>query len=65
MEWQEYITSDEKVLSGKPNIHGTRISVSLIVELLAAGWSEEMVLESYPNLTKIHLQAVFTYVNKI
>lgn len=62
MNWQGYITSDKNVLMGKPVISGTRISVSLIVELFASGWTEEMILESYSNLTKLHLQAVFSYV---
>jgi len=62
MEWQGYITSDKNVLMGKPVIRGTRISVSLIVELFASGWTEEMILESYPRLTKEHLQAVFLYI---
>lgn len=46
---------------GKPVISGTRISVSLIVELLAMGWTEEMILDSYPNITKTQLQAVLAY----
>jgi uncharacterized protein (DUF433 family) len=36
---------------GKPVIKGTRISVELIVDLLAAGWMQEQGLDSYPNLT--------------
>jgi uncharacterized protein (DUF433 family) len=62
MDWQGYITTDKNVLMGKPVIRGTRISVSLIVELFASGWTEKMILESYSNLTKEHLQAVFSYV---
>lgn len=58
MNWQGYITSDKDVLMGKPVISGTRISVSPIVELFASGWTEEMISDSYPNITKTHLQAV-------
>jgi uncharacterized protein (DUF433 family) len=62
MEWQEYIASDKDILLGKPVIKGTRISIELILELLSAGWSEEMIFQSYPSLQSIHLQAVFAYL---
>jgi uncharacterized protein (DUF433 family) len=57
----EYIISDKQVLLGKPIIKGTRISVELILELLASGWTERQLLESYPNLSEDALRAVFLY----
>ena len=62
--WQQYITSDKQILLGKPIIKGTRISVELILELLAGGWSEKQLLESYPNLTPEALRAVFAYLRE-
>ena len=62
MNWQKYITSDKKILLGKPSIKGTRISVEHIVSLLAQGWSENQILENYPRLTKEALMAVFAYL---
>ncbi len=62
MNWRDRITADKEVLSGKPVIKGTRISVELILELLAEGWNEQMVLESYPNITQEDLKAVFAYL---
>ena len=38
MKWQDYITSDNEVLLGKPTIKGTRISVDHIISLLAQGY---------------------------
>ncbi|MBM2815600.1 MAG: hypothetical protein HW421_2362 [Ignavibacteria bacterium] len=64
MNWQDYIVSDENILLGKPTIKGTRLSVELILELLAEGWNEQKILESYPNLTPIALQAVFAYTKE-
>jgi len=61
MNWQEYIVSYKEVLLGKPTVKGTRISVELIVGLLAQGWSENQILENYPRLTKESLQAIFDY----
>ena len=62
MNWQDYIISDKEILLGKPTIKGTRISVELVVSLLAQGWSENQILENYPRLTKESLQAIFAYI---
>ncbi len=60
--WQDYIISNKEILLGKPVIKGTRISVELILELLSAGWTKAQILESYPNLNKEALKAVFLYL---
>ena len=60
--WQDYIISDKRVLLGKPIIKGTRISVELILELFASGWTETDILESYLNLTAKSIKAVFSYL---
>jgi uncharacterized protein (DUF433 family) len=62
MQWEAYIVSEKDILLGKPTIKGTRVSVELILELLSGGWTEEMILQSYPDLTLEHLQAVFAYL---
>jgi uncharacterized protein (DUF433 family) len=64
MNWRECIVSDQKVLLGKPTIKGTRISVELILDLLANGWTEKMIFESYPNLKESDLKAVFAYLKE-
>ena len=60
-DWREHIYSDPEILSGKPVVKGTRLSVDFLLELFANGWSEEQVLESYPNLTRDSLRAVFAF----
>jgi uncharacterized protein (DUF433 family) len=62
MNWQQYIVSDKNVLLGKPTIKGTRLSIEHIVSLFAQGWTEQMILDNYPRLTKESLQAVFSYI---
>jgi uncharacterized protein (DUF433 family) len=62
MKWQEYIVSDPQILLGKPTIKGTRISVELILELFATGWTETQILDSYPSLSVDALRAVFAYL---
>lgn len=61
LNWRDHIHSDTKILLGKPVIKGTRIAVELILELLATGWTMEMLLESYPKLTEEDIKAVFTF----
>ncbi|MDQ1266973.1 MAG: hypothetical protein QG635_2126 [Bacteroidota bacterium] len=61
MEWKNFIRADDKILLGKPIIKGTRLSVELLLELLSEGWTEKMLLESYPNLTQEAIKAVFSY----
>ena len=48
MDWRDRIVADPGVLVGKPRIRGTRIAVELLIELLAENWSNEHILESYP-----------------
>lgn len=64
MNWRDHIVSDKNILLGKPAIKGTRISVELILDLLAGGWTEEMILKSYPMLKQNDLMAVFAYLRE-
>jgi uncharacterized protein (DUF433 family) len=63
MGWEERIELKPDVLQGKPVVKGTRLAVELIVDLLAQGWSEEAVLESYPGLTIEDIHACLTYAS--
>lgn len=54
---RQWIVSDPKVMMGKPVVAGTRITVELILEKLAAGESVEQVLEARPRLTREAVQA--------
>ena len=59
--WRDYIHSDPDILLGKPTFKGTRLSVELILGLLAQGWSEQQILENYPSLPPQALRAVFAF----
>jgi uncharacterized protein (DUF433 family) len=60
-DWHEYIHCDPHILVGKPVVRGTRLSVEFVLGLFAAGWTEQMVRESYPSLTHEAILAVFAY----
>lgn len=62
MDWTQHIHSDPEILSGKPVIKGTRLSVDWILRLLAAGWTEQQLFDSCPHLTPEALQAVFAFL---
>jgi uncharacterized protein (DUF433 family) len=46
------IESNPAVMMGKPVIAGTRITVELILEKLAAGETIEQILDAHPRLTR-------------
>jgi uncharacterized protein (DUF433 family) len=64
-QWRNRITLNPSILAGKPIIKGTRISVELILDLLANGWTTETILENYPQLKKEDVTAVLKYATKI
>lgn len=59
------IVSDPNVMMGKPVISGTRITVELILEKLAAGETIEQILEAHPRLTHEGIQAAIAFAAKI
>ena len=55
------ILSDPHIHMGKPVIAGTRITVELILEKLAAGETIEQLLAAHPRLTREDIQAALAY----
>jgi uncharacterized protein (DUF433 family) len=58
---RKWITSDPRMMMGKPIITGTRITVELILEKLAAGESVEQILDAHPRLTRDAIQAALAF----
>jgi len=44
------ITFDPKVMGGKPTIRGLRVTVGMIMGLIAAGHNNKEILKAYPYL---------------
>jgi uncharacterized protein (DUF433 family) len=61
MEASVKVVCDPNVMLGKPVIAGTRITVELILEKLAAGETTEQILEAHPRLTPEAIRAALTY----
>ncbi len=55
------IKTDSAVMMGKPVIAGTRITVELILEKLAAGETVEQILDAHPRLTRDAISAALLY----
>jgi uncharacterized protein (DUF433 family) len=61
MNWTERIEVDPKRLAGKPVIRGTRITVELVVGMLADGWDETRIIAEYPMLAPDDVRACLHY----
>lgn len=61
----ERISINPNICFGKPCIKGTRIWVSLILDLLSEGVTEEEIIEDYPSLTKKDIRAAIAYVSEM
>lgn len=55
------IVSDPEILSGKPIVKGTRISVEFILELSASGASRNQIVETYPHLLADDVEQALRY----
>ncbi len=60
-ELLERISVNPNICFGKPCIRGTRIWVSLILDLLAAGESIADILKAYPHLQPDDIRACMAY----
>ncbi|MCX5977455.1 MAG: DUF433 domain-containing protein [Coprothermobacterota bacterium] len=65
METKDRIQTNLEVMAGKPVISGTRISIDLIVRMLAQGISEQAILDEYPRLQLADIRAALDYAAKI
>ena len=55
------IQSHPSIMMGKPVVAGTRITIELILEKLAAGETAEQLLEAHPRLTEEGIQAALSF----
>ena len=65
LEWQERISINPQVCHGKACVRGTRVMISVILDNLAAGMPREKLLQSYPSLQKLDIQAALAYAAEL
>jgi len=61
MSWEDRISVDPEVRSGKPCIKGTRITVYDVLEYLAGGMTQEQILGDFPSLTAEDVRACLAF----
>jgi uncharacterized protein (DUF433 family) len=59
------ITADPRIFGGKPIVRGMRISVELILSLLAQGEPAEAILDDYPELEPEDIRACLAYAHAV
>jgi len=62
---QRLISSNPRVMMGKPVIAGTRITVELVLEKLAAGETIEQILSEHPRLTAEGIRAAIAFAAEV
>lgn len=65
VNWSARVVLDPTVLSGKPVVRGTRLSVQFIVGLLAQGWSTAQIVQEYEQLAVEDIQACLAYASDL
>ena len=55
------ITFDPTIMGGKPCIRGMRVTVGMIVGLVASGYSRKKILDAYPYLEEEDIMEALTY----
>ena len=61
MAWEQRITVDPGIRSGKPCIKGTRITVYDVLEYLAGGMTEAQLLSDFPDLSPEDIRASLAF----
>ncbi|MBI3910639.1 MAG: DUF433 domain-containing protein [Armatimonadetes bacterium] len=59
------ITANPEIFGGKPIIRGMRISVELILSLLAQGQTAEDILQDYPDLEPEDIRACLAFARAV
>jgi uncharacterized protein (DUF433 family) len=60
----ERVVLDSRIMTGKPVIRGTRLTVDYILNLLAHGSTTSEILEEYEGLTKEDVQACLLFATR-
>ncbi len=55
------ITVDPEIMGGRPCLRGLRVTVALVLNLLAGGMTPEEILRDYPYLQLEDIQQVLRY----
>jgi uncharacterized protein (DUF433 family) len=63
--WQDFLTSDPGICGGEICAAGTRVPVTVILDNLAEGSTQDEILSSYPSLRPEHVHAALAYAAEL
>jgi uncharacterized protein (DUF433 family) len=61
INYRDRISSDPAIMLGKPVIKGTRITVEVVLQRIAGGYTFDEILEMYPYITKDDILSAVSY----
>lgn len=59
------ITINPEICHGKPTVRNMRYTVSLILDLLSAGMTNDEIIADYPAIEKEDIQACLLYASRL
>ena len=65
MNWRDHIVVNPEIMHGQACFKGTRIPVTVVLDNLAAGVSEEALRADYPTLPKSAIPAAIAYAAEL
>jgi len=65
MDWRDYIVVDPQICHGKACFKGTRVMVSVVLDNLAVGMTNDEILTSYPSLPQDAIPAAIAYAAEL
>jgi uncharacterized protein (DUF433 family) len=65
VDWRQRISVNAAICHGRACIRGTRVTVSALLDNVAAGVSTAEILRNYPSITEDDLQAALAYAAEL
>ncbi len=65
MRIAELIEIDPRICNGRPVLEGTRIPVSVVVDMLSSGDTQDGIQRKFPELSQRHIIAALNYCHTI
>ena len=65
MNWRDYISVDPEIRHGRACISGTRVTVTVVLDNLAAGRDADDIVRSYPTVSREAVRATLLYAAEL
>ena len=65
IEVNDYIVVDSNICHGQPTFKGTRIMVSIVLEMLEDGATTKEIIKAYPSINKKHIKAALEFAAQL